>query len=93
MIGPALLAAQSVSMRARIGGLKAHEVDDMRTRAEELLDRRDQLRAAIFEFHTMFQLTPRAGPELVELGEELGRAVDRVLRVDAPDAGRADIHG
>lgn len=93
MIGPALLAAQSVSMRARIGGLEAHEVDDMRTRAEELLDRRDQLRAAIFEFHTMYQMHPRPGPELVELGDELGRAVDRALRPEAPDAGRVDIHG
>lgn len=93
MMGPALLAAQSVSMRARIGGLEAHEVDDMRTRAEELLGRRDQLRAAIFEFHTMFQMYPRAGAELIELGEELGRAVDRALRADAPDAGRVDIHG
>jgi hypothetical protein len=92
MIGPALLAAQAVSMRARTAGLAAHEVDAMRIRAEELLPRDDQLRAAILQFCTMFELRPDPAA-LADLGAELGRAVDRALRSAPVDADRSDIHG
>jgi hypothetical protein len=92
MIGPVLLAAQAVSMRARCAGLTPLEVDAMRVRAEELLPRGDQLRAAIVQFCTMFELRPDPAA-LAELGAELGRAVDRALRPAPIDQGRSDIYG
>lgn len=93
MMGPALLAAQAVALRARTGGLQAYEVDDMRVRAEQLLARDSALRAAIYHFCTMYELDHHDSAKLIEHGEELSRGVDRALRPDAVDAGRIDIHG
>lgn len=93
MMGPALLAAQAVSMSARMGQLQAHAVDEMRVRAEELLARGDPLRASIYLFASMYDLDRHDPARLVALGEELQRGIDRALRPDPADADRADIHG
>ena len=91
--GPVLLAALSVALRARMGGLTAEEVSDMRVRAEELLDRGSSLRAAVFSFATMYELHRRDPAALVVLGEELDRGLSRALRPDPVDLSRRDIHG
>lgn len=91
--GPVLLAALAVAMRARTGGLIGHEVDDMRIRAEELLERDDELRRAIMGFATGYELHRHDPAAVAELGEELDRNIERDLRPVPPDIERRDIHG
>lgn len=89
---PVLMAAQAVALSARTGGLRRDQVDDMRTKAEELLERGDTFRTAVLMFATQFEAEWRDRVAVVSLGEELQRSVDRALRPDPPDLHRRDIH-
>jgi hypothetical protein len=103
---PALFAAQTVAMNARMGSLTLHAVDDLRTKAEELLGKADPLRAAILTFATMYEVHRRDEAALASMGETLERALRVALDVPHPaarpdpsqwpapvDAERRDIHG
>lgn len=89
-----LFAAQAVSMAARCGTLTEHAVDDLRVKAEELLERGDDLRAAILSFATMY-LQYRRDPDAIKhQGEYLGHAINIALNPDAPALrARRDIDG
>ncbi len=99
---PALFAAQAVALSARMGEVTLHAVDDLRTKAEELLPKGDPLRQAVLAFATMYEVHRRDKAALAAMGEALDRAVAEALRrqpVDpstwpAPvDLERRDIHG
>lgn len=91
---PALFAAQAVALSARTGSLTGHAVDDLRTKAEELLPRGDDLRAAILSFATMYEQLRRDAYAVEKLGETLERAVSVALHPDRPVAReRRDIDG
>jgi hypothetical protein len=71
-----------------------HTVDDMRTRAEELLARDDPMRAACLRFATKFEEYRRDPYALEKLGEELERELNEALALDAPTRReRRDIDG
>lgn len=89
-----LFAATAVALTARTGGLTQNAVDDLRTKAEELLERGDDLRLAVLSFATMWEEYHRDPYALEKLGEHLGRAVDQALNPDArPTRERRDIDG
>lgn len=94
---PALFAAQAVALSARTDGLTQHAVDDMRTRAEEVLERDDPLRAAILRFASMYEAFHRDSYALGLFGEELQRAIEASLALPvltrAPLPYRSDIDG
>lgn len=91
---PALFAAQTVAMNAITGSLTLHMVDDLRTKAEELLARDDPLRAAILSFATQYEVHKRDAYAMRKFGETLQAAVATALNPDARPATlrhRADI--
>lgn len=90
---PALMAAQAVALSARTGSLTQHAVDDMRTRAEELLGRDDPMRAAVLAFATQYELHRRDPYALQKLGEALERALRGALSLDQVLRERRDIDG
>lgn len=91
---PAYMAALAVALSARTGGLTLHMVDDMRTKAEELLARDDPLRSAILTFCTMYEQDSRDAAALAAHGEDLQRAVQWVTApAPAPERVRRDIDG
>jgi hypothetical protein len=90
---PALLAAFAVALSARTGTLTAQVVDDMRARAEELLPRDHALRPAIMGFCTMYELRKRNAAQLVELGAELQRNLDRATAPPVAFRERKDTDG
>lgn len=91
---PALMAAKSVALSARTGCLTLHAVEDMRTRAEELLPRGDALRAAVLSFATMYEQYRRDPDALVKLGEGLDRDIDCAIGLQRPELrARRDIDG
>lgn len=90
---PALMAALSVALSARTRQLTMHAVDDMRTKAEELLPRDHGARAAIILFCTMYELHARDADAVTELGAELQRGLDRALALPARLRERKDIDG
>lgn len=91
---PALIAAQAVAMSARTGSLTQHMVDDLRTKAEELLARDDDLRPAILRFATKFEEYRRDAYALTKLGEELEREVSAALNPGRPvPRERRDVDG
>lgn len=67
----ALTAALAVAMSARTGQLVQHNVDDMRTKAEELLPRDHQAYPLIMAFATQYELHRRDPAQLAQLGEAL----------------------
>lgn len=89
-----LFAATAVALTARTGGLTQNAVDDLRTKAEELLERGDDLRLAVLSFATMWEEYHRDAYALEKLGEHLGRAVEQALNPEArPMRERRDIDG
>ena len=76
---PALMAAYAVAMSARTGQLMPHAVDDMRVKAEELLDRGDDLRAACILFATKYEELKRDAYALRVLGEALAADIERAI--------------
>lgn len=80
----ALFAAQAVALSARCNQLTVHAVDDMRTKAEELLARDDPLRRAIIAFATGYEVLARDRYGLRKLGEVLQADLETVLNPDAP---------
>lgn len=102
---PALFAAQVVAMNAKVGSLTLHAVDDLRTKAEELLAKRDPLRAAIIAFASQYEVHRRDPKALASMGETLEAALRVALDVPHPaslpdpsqwpapvDLHRRDIH-
>lgn len=79
-----LMAAKAVALSARTDGLTPHAVEDMRTRAEELLARDDALRPACIRFATMFEEYRRDAYALRMLGEELEREIEAALGLTPP---------
>lgn len=91
--GVVLAAAYGVALRARMGGLQAHEVDAMRVQAEELLPRESSLRRAILQFATMYEGARRDPEALKDHGEELARAIAYLTAPPPPENQRRDIYG
>lgn len=81
---PARMAALAVALSAQTDMLTPHQVEDMRTKAEELLPPGDPLRAAILSFATMHEVATSpwgtgddtAPPDVKELGHQLQSAID-----------------
>lgn len=91
---PALLAAKSVALSARTGCLSMHMVYDARRKAEELLERDDDLRRSVVTFTTMYEQYRRDPDALVKLGEGLDRDIDRAIGLVRPELrARRDIDG
>jgi hypothetical protein len=85
---PALMAAQAVAMSARTDQLTSHMVDDMRTKAEELLPRDHPARAAIIAFATMYEQYRRDADQMQAQGRCLQDAIGLSLNPDAPTPRR-----
>lgn len=79
---PALMAAFSTAMSARAGQVTPHQVDEMRIKAEELLDRDDPVRSAIITFATKYEELRRDLYALRILGENLEAEVGQALNPD-----------
>lgn len=90
---PVLSAAFAVALSARTGSLTLHQVEDMRTKAEELCERGDELRSAVILFATEYEAHRRDPVAMASLGEQLQRDVERATRPDLPGHDRRDIHG
>ena len=92
---PVLFAAKAVAGLARCGGLTLHAVDDLRAKAEELLDRGDALRLAVLAFATMYEEYHRDPYAMQKLGESLDAAVHVALNPEARPVlrERRDIDG
>jgi len=90
---PVLMAAASVAMCARSGGLTQQAVDEMRVRAEELLDRDDPLRRDVFWFATQWEAVRRDPDALALIGALLLAAVERETVPRVPGTDRVDLHG
>ena len=86
---PALFAAQAVALSARCNQLTMNAVDDMRTKAEELLARDDPARSAIIAFATGYENLHRDPYGLSKLGEILQDALGVALNPDAPPMFRS----
>ena len=91
--GIVISAAYGVALRARTGGLQSHEVDVMRVQAEELLSRESNLRTAILNFCTMYELDRHDAEKVRAHGDELDRNVNRALNPASADNERRDIYG
>lgn len=91
---PVLSAALAVALSARTGSLTQHGVDDLRTKAEELLPRGDDLRTAIISFATRYEQLRRDAYGLKCLGDELQAALGHALNPEAPALRqRSDLDG
>jgi hypothetical protein len=90
----ALMAAFAVAMNARSGQLTAHMVDDMRTKAEEVLRRDHPAYPLITAFATQYELHNHDRTVLATLGETLERGI-RLAVAPAPARlpFRSDIDG
>lgn len=89
-----IFAAKAVAGSARCGGLTQHMVDDLRTKAEELLERGSDLRLAVLGFATMYEEYRWDAYAMTKLGETLDRAVHVALNPEArPARERRDIDG
>lgn len=81
---PARMAALAVALSAQTDMLTPHQVEDMRTKAEELLPPGDPLRAAILSFASMHEIAispwgtgdDSAPPEVPQLGRDLQAVID-----------------
>lgn len=91
--GVVLAAAIDVAMAARTGGLQSDDVDGLRVKAEELLDRDDPLFRAVMRFATNYPLVAFAPAELAEHGTWLRDAALRATAPDPVDAARSDVYG
>lgn len=88
------IAVFAVAMQARCGSLDETAVDDMRSKAEELLEPGDDLRAAVIEFATQYPVLCHDPYALRLLGAQLQAALDKGLELDAPVRPfRSDIDG
>jgi hypothetical protein len=90
---PVLMAAQAVALAARTGTLRRDQVDDMRTKAEELLARDDPFRSAVILFATHYEGNWRDRVAVADLGEELQRNVLRATEPPPPLTPRSDLDG
>lgn len=81
---PVLVAATAVALSARTNCLTPHAVEDLRIKAEELLDRDDALRPAVIRFATAFEEFRRDPYALQKLGEELARKIEVILGLAKP---------
>lgn len=90
---PALQAAQAVALAARNNMLTQHSVDDMRIRAEELLDRDDPMRPPILDFATQWEAVRRDPHALRYHGEALEQALLRDLGLVRSLPERKDLDG
>ena len=70
-----MMAASAVALSARVGMVTQHDVEDLRTKCEELLARDDPMREPILTFASMFEVHHRDRAQLRELGEDLWRAI------------------
>lgn len=89
----ALMAAHAVSLSARTGSLTQHAVDDMRGRAEQVMERHDPMRAAILSFSTMYEAHRRDPYAVEKLGEALERDLRDELSLTRVMRERRDIDG
>ena len=88
-----MMAASAVALKARHGGLTQHDVDDLRTKTEELMARDDPTRHPILTFATMYEEHRRNLEALRELGEDLWRAIGYATAPDRTLPERRDIDG
>lgn len=87
------LYALSVALSAKCGTLEQEDVDNMRTRAEELLHRDAPLYRAITAFATQHQVNRYDRAAMHDLGTTLAEAVRIDALPDVPDPDRRDING
>ncbi len=83
----------AVAMRAIAGDLEQSDVDNLVTRADELLVRGDPLGRAITGFATQHQLAAQDPEALAGLGRDLVHAVAVASMPVPPDGERRDING
>lgn len=86
-------SAFAVAQQAKINSLEPSSVDDLVTRAEQLLGSGDVLTRAITGFATQYQVARHQPDRLAELGRDLADFIDRLNVPVPPDHGRRDIHG
>lgn len=90
----AIMAAFAVAMNAKTNQLVQHHVDDMRTKAEELLPRDHAAYPVIMAFATQYELHRRDPDQLAELGKTLEMGIRMALAPASPDRPfRSDIDG
>ena len=90
---PAKLAAQAVAMRAMVNDLDQMSVDDMRTRAEELLDTDLPIYRAVTGFATQYDLASHDPEALAMQGRILRDAVLAAVGSGPVLVERRDIDG
>lgn len=91
---PALMAAYSVAMSAKVGQLTEHAVEDMRIKAEEVLLRDHPAYPVIVHFATMYEIHRRDPAALAQLGETLELGIRMAVQPAQPERPvRVDLDG
>ncbi len=85
--------ATAVAMQAMVNDLDAISVDDLVTKAGQLLESDDPVFRAVVEFATQHELVRRQPEMLRNAGEVLRDRMILLMRPDPPDLDRVDIHG
>lgn len=80
-------------MNAKVADVDALDVQQLAAEAQQVLEGDDPARHAILTFATQHELHQFDPARLQELGHTLHEAIERALRPDPVDIGRADIHG
>jgi hypothetical protein len=88
-----ILAAQHIAMRAKLNEVDPHDVDDMRTRAEEVLDHGSDFYRAITSFATRYQVVRYEPDELAREGRWLDHAIEKELGLVRALPERRDLDG
>ena len=86
--------AFALGMKARVNGVDAEDVEELRQRAEQLIDDADDpVRRAITEFATQYELCAHDFARLSELGDDLTGRIERANYAPPPGSDRKDTHG
>lgn len=80
-------------MKAKTGAIDAHDVEVLRTKAEEFLTQGDYLRTAVTQFATLYLVHRHDPAQVAQMGEELRHAVEVASAAGPADQGRLDLDG
>jgi len=86
------MGALSVSLQAKGGLVDAHDMADLLTKTQQLLDAQHPLAKAIVGFKVQTEMY-QSPERLAELGEELSRQVLLHSQPKPPGSERKDING
>lgn len=88
-----LFSAFDLAMQAKGGQIELYDIEELQTRAEQVLGSEHPASRAINDFATQHQLVRYDVEALCELGGRLLHEVEVLLRPVPPGEDRSDING